>query len=44
VKDKTGTFTGGFVGISALCVVGVVLSIVLARMRKKALAAQRAVA
>ena len=43
VKDQTGTFTGGFVGISALCAIGVLLSVILARMRKKALAAQRAV-
>jgi sugar phosphate permease len=38
VKDKVGTFTWGFVGVSAACVVGVVLASVLARMRKRALA------
>ena len=42
VKDKAGTFTWGFVGISALCIIGVVLSTVLARMRNTALAAKRA--
>ena len=40
VKDRTGTFTWGFVGISALCLIGVALSVVLARMRKHALAAR----
>jgi sugar phosphate permease len=40
VKDSAGSFTWGFLGISALCVVGVVLSIVLARMRRQALAAR----
>lgn len=38
VKDKAGTFTWGFVGISTLCLVGVALSAVLARMRKRTLA------
>jgi sugar phosphate permease len=42
VKDSAGTFTWGFVGISVLCVIGVALSVVLARMRNHALAAQRA--
>ena len=42
VKDKAGTFTWGFVGISALCLIGVVLSVILARMRNNALAAQHA--
>jgi len=40
VKDQAGTFTWGFVGISALCITGVVLSVILARMRKRMLAAQ----
>ena len=40
VKDKAGTFTWGFVGISVLCVIGVMLSAILARMRRHALAAQ----
>lgn len=40
VKDRAGTFTWGFVGISALCLIGVALSVVLARMRKHALAAR----
>ena len=38
VKDKAGTFTWGFVGISAACVIGVLLAWVLARMRNRALA------
>jgi predicted MFS family arabinose efflux permease len=41
VKDRLGTFTWGFAGISVLCLVGVALSVVLARMRRAALAAQR---
>ena len=41
VKDKAGSFTWGFVGISALCVLGVALSFLLARMRTRALAAVR---
>ncbi|MBI4191111.1 MAG: MFS transporter [Betaproteobacteria bacterium] len=42
VKDKAGTFTWGFVGISAACIMGVMLTFVLARMRNRALAAQSA--
>lgn len=42
VKDAAGTFTWGFFGISALCVIGVVLSAVLARIRSRMLAAQQA--
>ena len=38
VKDTAGAFTLGFLGTSAVCVVGVALSAVLARMRRKALA------
>ena len=38
VKDKAGSFTWGFVGISAACVVGVMLAFALARMRNRALA------
>ncbi|MBI3042334.1 MAG: MFS transporter [Betaproteobacteria bacterium] len=38
IKDHTGSFTWGFTGISVLCLIGVVLSAVLARMRKRALA------
>lgn len=41
VKDQTGSFTWGFVGISALCIAGLALTMVLARMRKQALAAQQ---
>lgn len=40
VKDKAGSFAWGFVGIGMLCLIGVALSIVLARIRKGALAAQ----
>jgi sugar phosphate permease len=39
VRDRAGTFTWGFIGISALCLTGVALSVVLARMRKRTLAA-----
>jgi DHA1 family inner membrane transport protein len=38
VKDTAGAFTWGFIATSAVCVVGVALSAVLARMRRKALA------
>jgi sugar phosphate permease len=40
VRDRAGSFTWGFIGISALCLTGVALSVALARMRKRALAAQ----
>lgn len=40
VRDKAGSFTWGFVGISVLCLVGVALSVILARMRHRALAAR----
>jgi len=39
VKDSAGSFTWGFIGISVACLVGAALSIVLARMRRRALAA-----
>jgi len=38
VRDQAGSFTWGFVGISALCLIGVVLSVILARMRNRAMA------
>jgi len=38
VKDRVGTFTWGFVGISALCLVGVTLAVILACMRRRSLA------
>ena len=41
VKDKAGSFTWGFVGMSAACVVGIALTLVMARMRAAALAEQR---
>ncbi len=40
VKDKAGAFTLGFFGITLACAIGVVLSIVLARVRRRALAVQ----
>ena len=36
VKDHTGTFTLGFVGVSLVCLAGVALAVVLARMRRAA--------
>ncbi|MBS1219648.1 MAG: hypothetical protein H6R21_2781, partial [Proteobacteria bacterium] len=41
VKDQSGSFTWGFIGISVVCLVGIALAVVLARMRTRALAAQR---
>lgn len=41
-KDKAGTFMWGFVGIDMLCIIGVALSMLLARTRAHALAAQQA--
>ena len=38
IKDKSGTFDWGFWGITAFCALGVLLSVVLARMRHAALA------
>ena len=40
-RDAAGSFVWGFVGIGVLCLTGAGLSVVLARMRKYALAAQR---
>lgn len=40
VKDQAGAFTWGFVGISMACIVGLVLTLVLARMRNAALASR----
>jgi sugar phosphate permease len=37
VKDQAGTFTLGFFALAALCLTGVVLSFVLARVRRRAL-------
>jgi len=37
IKDQSGSFTAGFAGISAICLAGVALSYVLARMRRRAL-------
>jgi MFS transporter, ACS family, D-galactonate transporter len=38
VKDRAGAFKSGFLALSAVCAVGVVLAVVLARMRSRALA------
>jgi len=38
VKDRAGSFTWGFLATGVMCLVGLVLSVVLARMRNKALA------
>jgi nitrate/nitrite transporter NarK len=44
IKDRSGAFTWGFVGTSAVCVIGVLLTLVLAKMRREALATQAAAA
>lgn len=41
LKDSSGSFTAGFAGIGAICVIGVALSVLLARMRKQALATKQ---
>jgi sugar phosphate permease len=41
VKDVTGSFAWGFLAIAMLCVIGTLLTIELARIRKSALAAPR---
>ena len=38
VKDRAGTFTWGFLGTAMACVIGIGLTLVLARMRRTALA------
>ena len=42
VKDAHGSFTWGFIGLGVLCLAGVALSALLARMRKTLLAAKPA--
>ena len=37
IKDQSGSFTAGFISISVICLIGVALSFVLARMRTGAL-------
>jgi sugar phosphate permease len=37
IKDQSGSFTAGFISISAICMVGVALAVVLARVRTNAL-------
>ena len=41
VRDQAGSFKWGFIGISVLCLIGVALSMLLARMRNRALAFSR---
>lgn len=41
-RDQAGSFKWGFMGVSVLCFIGVGLSVVLARMRNRALRAQHA--
>lgn len=40
IKDQSGSFTWGFLGISAICIAGIVLAVVLARMRRRLLVAK----
>lgn len=40
IKDQSGSFTAGFIGISGICLAGVALAQVLARLRTRALAQQ----
>jgi len=44
VKDHAGSFKWGFIGVSVLCLLGVGLSVVLARMRTRALELHHAAA
>jgi sugar phosphate permease len=37
IKDRSGSFTAGFISISVICIVGVALAMVLARVRTNAL-------
>ena len=39
IKDQSGSFKAGFISISVICLIGVALSLILSRMRSKALAA-----
>ncbi len=41
MKDSSGSFTSGFAAISVICLTGVALSLLLARMRRQALAARQ---
>lgn len=38
IRDRAGSFKWGFVAISVICIIGVVLAVILARMRTRALA------
>ncbi|MBM3357166.1 MAG: MFS transporter [Betaproteobacteria bacterium] len=40
VKDQTGAFTWGFFGVSGVCLIGVALAVILARVRQRGLAAR----
>ncbi len=37
VKDQSGSFTWGFVGVGVICLIGIVLAVVLAHMRTQAM-------
>lgn len=37
IKDQSGSFTAGFISISVICIIGIALAVVLARMRTQAL-------
>ena len=43
VKDAFGSFAGGFIGIGGMCLIGVALSVALARVRKRALLERAAI-
>lgn len=40
VKDQSGSFTWGFVGVGVICLIGVALAVVLARLRTRAMKSQ----
>lgn len=42
IRDRAGSFTGGFLAIGGLCLAGVALAVVLARMRSRMLDAESA--
>ncbi len=40
IKDQSGSFTWGFVGVGVICLIGIALAIVLARLRTRAMKSQ----
>lgn len=40
IKDQSGSFTWGFVGVGGICLIGVALAVVLARLRTRAMKSQ----